>query len=316
MNGLLSTGAADYSAPTPPFYTPVTRSSVSPLGNPSFTLRRGVAVTQVSINSYTMCVLFSDSRVSCFGRSPRGAHGADTNLFIPVVGVGPGEYLVFSSTDQAVLVETGWQHSCAVFSNGRLRCWGANGQGQCGNGPPNSFAWGTGMTLSQTPFVDFSTTHVVTAVAAGAQNTCALFSNSRMRCFGNGVNGLTGLGTTSNWGSTVASSTSLLPFLTFVSLGDPPVLKLSIGQWHACMVFSGGGVACFGYNEDGALGTDSTEIWGSTAASSTSNLPFIQFSSTHPATDVVALYLSSCALFNNKMVRCWGRNKEGESGQE
>jgi alpha-tubulin suppressor-like RCC1 family protein len=317
MHGLLGIGAADYTIAAPPFYTAPSSSTAGARELAQYTLPRLKPVLQVSIYLFQMCALFDDGQVSCFGRARKGSIGADSKQFFPVTTPRAATAIVFSTTDLAVSVTAGYQHSCAVFANGKMRCWGYNAQGQLGDGATTPISWGgTGLAISLAPFVSFATTDQVASVGLGAQNTCALFSNGRARCFGNGVNGVVGLGTTSHWGSTAASSTSVLPFLSFAAMGDPTIQRLSLGQWHVCMVFTGGGVACYGYGVDGELGTDATVTWGSSATSTASTLPFISFSSTHLATDVVAMYQSTCALFNNKKVRCWGRSQEGESGQD
>src|SRR6266498_1117473 len=55
--------------------------------------------------------------------------------------------------------------TCAVLDDGTPRCWGANEQGQVGNGT---------VTTSQTPPAQATNITTVVAVAAGQDHTCVL----------------------------------------------------------------------------------------------------------------------------------------------
>ena len=75
---------------------------------------------------------------------------------------------------------------CALFSGGGVRCWGANGAGQLGDGG--------GANRGSPPVVDALAG--VTAVAAGAAHTCALSSDGGVRCWGANASGQLGDGST------------------------------------------------------------------------------------------------------------------------
>jgi alpha-tubulin suppressor-like RCC1 family protein len=80
-------------------------------------------------------------------------------------------------------------HTCALSTDGQLKCWGLGSNGQLGYGnllnQPTPLAAGVnldGITASQ--------------VAAGASHTCALRSNGSVRCWGAGNDGRLGRGNT------------------------------------------------------------------------------------------------------------------------
>src|SRR5262245_29382377 len=77
----------------------------------------------------------------------------------------------------AVQVAKGDNHSCALLTNGAVRCWGANGSGQVGNNtrtnagaPQNVSGLGAGTTVS---------------IAARGNTTCAVMATSgQVKCWG------------------------------------------------------------------------------------------------------------------------------------
>ena len=84
-------------------------------------------------------------------------------------------------------VAAGDSHTCALSSDGQLRCWGLGDSGQLGDGnfanqatPPASGVDLDGVTAYR--------------IAAGAAHTCALRRNGTARCWGAGADGRLGRG--------------------------------------------------------------------------------------------------------------------------
>ncbi|MCC7540951.1 MAG: protein kinase [Deltaproteobacteria bacterium] len=76
------------------------------------------------------CALVAGAGVRCWGVNAEDASqlgaGSDTQFSaapLPVRGI-----------EHATLLSVGWQHACALVADGAVRCWGANGYGQLGNG--------------------------------------------------------------------------------------------------------------------------------------------------------------------------------------
>ena len=86
-------------------------------------------------------------------------------------------------------VTAGGAHTCALSSDGKLKCWGRGDSGQLGYGNFDS---------QVVPPADGVNLDGVTAyqVAAGLEHTCALRSNGTARCWGAGDGGRLGRGTT------------------------------------------------------------------------------------------------------------------------
>jgi alpha-tubulin suppressor-like RCC1 family protein len=82
-------------------------------------------------------------------------------------------------------VSAGWQHSCAVTTDGEVWCWGSNQNGQVGAG--------TTVSVYQTPTQVLGLTNAV-AVSAGSRHTCALASDGNAWCWGDNNVGQLGVG--------------------------------------------------------------------------------------------------------------------------
>jgi alpha-tubulin suppressor-like RCC1 family protein len=179
-------------------------------------------------------------------------------------------------------VATGIEHSCALGTNGSLRCWGRNSEGQLG----------IGTTANQTvPVTVTNMTSGVTAVSVGGNHTCAI-RNGALLCWGFNNSGQLGDGTTINR-TTPVTVTGMTSGVTAVAAGGS----------HTCAVRNGV-LHCWGLNNYGQVGDGTT---------TNRTVPVVVGSMSANVMAVGAGFEHSCAV-RDGMLYCWGRNDSGQLG--
>jgi alpha-tubulin suppressor-like RCC1 family protein len=195
---------------------------------------------------------------------------------------------------RALSVAAGWYHTCAVLgqpgdASGRLRCWGANNEGQLGNGDAL-------FQDSPVPVDVVGLASGVTQVAAGAFHTCAI-QNGTSYCWGMNAQGQVGAGFTD-------PAYAYPQPVTNVPAGG--FTQLAPGGGHTCARSDTGDVWCWGANDLGQLGQGAP-------GSSFNNKP-LRVSSLSGIASVAAGRYHACALTSGGSVSCWGADDYGQIG--
>ena len=198
----------------------------------------GLHVLQVACGEQHTCVLLSNNRMKCFGRGADGRLGYED---IISRGDGPGEMgdsLPFvdvegSSSETVVAIALGPFHTCALFSNNRFKCFGYNHFGQLGYGDTANRGDSSNEMGDNLEFVDvedMSGAHVV-KVTCGADHTCVLMSNNRVKCFGRSNYGQLGYEDTQTRGDGPNEMGSNLPFVDVEGSSELHVLDVESSRF-------------------------------------------------------------------------------------
>src|SRR4029079_18192336 len=153
------------------------------------------------------CVTHNDGFLTCWGGGISGLHfGSLTNVRV---------------TNGGGLPRSG-PPSCAILSDLTVRCWGANEEGELGNGT----------STEATPSTPATPTGVanVSSITTGGHRPCALDINGTVKCWGGNLQNADGR----NFGPTP---------VTVDSAGD--VLAVSSGLEMTCLLRTNGSVQCF-----------------------------------------------------------------------
>lgn len=232
-------------------------------------------VKSVAAGWYHSCALKSDGTVMCWGFNESGQISG-----VPDAGasIASPATIPFLNDEDVVALGLGQSHSCALTSDGRVKCWGENSQGQ--RWPADASA---GPALLA-PGVR------ATAIASGKAHACAVVGDGGLYC----------------WGSNTAAQAywrnpNGQPVLSPTDLRLPGIATVSAGENHTCAVTSDQKVLCWGANDKGQLGR------------TTSADPIIT-PTLEGARLVSAGCSHTCALRSDGGVFCWGSNTFGELG--
>ncbi len=262
-------------------------------------------VIQVTGGLYHNCALLRTGAVKCWGVNEHGQLGSKTNSGTNATNTVPLSVQTIGSGSGVLEITAGHRHTCALFSNGGIKCWGSNQWGQLGV-QANS---GT-ITPNNVPLdVDgLGAGSGVIQVIAGDNHTCALLSTGAVKCWGWNRWGQLG-STINNGGGNFNPNPSPIDVATLGPGSD--VTKLTAGNENTCALLSNGAIKCWGLNHRGQLG-NVTNSGIATANPSPLNVQMITSGS--GATQIITAS-HTCAAFNNSGMKCWGLNLYGQIGQ-
>lgn len=249
------------------------------------------------------CARLDNGTVRCWGRNDHGqlGYGHTRNIGDDEKPAAAGP-VVLGNTPEVRAVSVGSRHSCALISDGTVRCWGDNDFGQLGYGHTEAIGDDADEVPHSAGAVDLGREAV--AVGAGAAHSCALLDNGGVRCWGRNDRGQLGYGHTRTTGDDEGEVPDADdPVDLGGNLGDRPAVALSVGNHHSCAVLEDGRVRCWGVGWDGRLGYGNTRWIGNDERPA--SIGPVKLGA--EAVAITAGGAHTCATIDNGQVRCWGR---------
>ncbi|MBI2625923.1 hypothetical protein HYW68_02665, partial [Candidatus Parcubacteria bacterium] len=293
----------------------------------------GRTAIDIAVGGVHSCAALDNGRAKCWGYNGYGqlglgdttnrgdstaaGHQMDDNLpginLGTVGGNGTGGDLTVTQ------IAIGNNHSCAAFTNGKMKCWGYNGYGQLGTGDTvnrgDSGAVGHEMG-DLLPYADLGAGRTVVQIVAGNSFTCVLLDSasggSRVKCFGYNAYGQLGLGDSLDRGGSPASLGDALSTVDLGTVngdgtgGSLYAVKISAGYFHVCATLNNSKAKCWGYNAYGQLGIGHNVSVGTSPLTMGDFLPYVELGTGKTALDIKAGGTDTCALLNDRTVKCWG----------
>ena len=282
---------------------------------PFVDLGTGLTVNVIASGATHNCVIFTSGQVKCWGDNGNGQLGlGDTsNRGVQLSEMGDALPFVDLGTNlQVISLALSSFASCALFDNGKIKCWGWNGYGELGTGQPGSLGDQPGEMGDALPFVDLGSGQQASAIAAGFGHICALLTSGKVKCWGLNDTGQLGIGEMSRRGDGPGEMGDALPF---VDLGTGlTASSIQPSNNMTCAVLTSGQVKCWGINTNGGLGLGDTSSRGDQPGEMGDALPAVDLGVTPPVTGLRAGYQHVCVGLGSEQLKCWGQNDDGELG--
>jgi alpha-tubulin suppressor-like RCC1 family protein len=228
---------------------------------------------------YAFCAVLATASVDCWGYNGYGqlGNGNTSDSDVPVAVVGMTNAKLLTSDPQSGT-------TCALLSTGRVDCWGADSDGELGNGSLGS---------SDVPVAALGITNAKALTDDFDGDTfCAVLSTGAVDCWGENNYGELGNGNLRTYTIPVAVRS-----VTTAS-------SIVGGDYGFCVVLSNDHLDCWGYNSYGDLGDGGT---------TSSDVPVAVHVITN-ASKVVSGYYAFCAVLTTAHADCWGYGSYGQLG--
>ena len=237
------------------------------------------SATAVACGSYHTAVILANGTVRTFGINTRGCLGvgdtATRNTPVQVFGI----------SSSATAVACGTYHTVVLLSDGTVRSFGTNSNGELG----------VGDTTSRLTPVQVTGITSATAIACKSYTSTVLLADGTVRAFGKNNNGQLGVN-------------DLVSRLTPVQVFgiSSSASALGCGSYYAAVILTDGSVRTFGANDQGQLGVNDT----------TSRLTPVQVVAVVPtfSSKVACGQYFTAVLLADGTVRTFGQNADGQLG--
>jgi len=197
----------------------------------------GATYVQITSGFWQTCALDNTGQAYCVGYGGDGALGYGFTVGDSVPGAVTQPAGVTFTT-----ISSDWKHTCALDGSGQAYCWGLNSNAQLGDSTK---------TARYTPVAARMPSGVsYAAIAAGQTSTCAVSTTGQAYCWGQGTSGQLGNGSFVDKRLPVAVSQAA--GVTFTSIKAE-------GMGY-CALDTVGQTWCWGKNDYGQLGNNSTTI--------------------------------------------------------
>ena len=260
-------------------------------------------VVYISAGSYHSVAVNSNGDVYSWGWNGQGQLGngtnTDSNVPLPVRTAGTpmaGKKIVHVSTGGNFYKGS----SLALSSEGKVYSWGANDQGQLGNGTTTDSNLPVEVKVEGTPMAGKK----IVQTAIGVTHSMALDSEGKVYSWGENTNGLLGTGDATPATLPVAVRTAGTP------MAGKKIVQISAGGSHSMALDSEGNIYAWGWGGEGQLGN---------GENNNSNVPILvkkEGTGLEGKTikKVMAGGMFSMVLTSDGNLYSWGKNNYGQIG--
>ena len=260
-------------------------------------------IVQVSAGRWHSCALTSGGNIKCWGDANKGQLGNGSTANSSTANSSWPVYVIeedgsSNTLDNIVQIAAGVFHTCALTTEGGVKCWGAAIYGALGSNTSAN---------TNTPVVvmgaDSQPLTGVVQITAGNRFNCAVTTSGGVKCWGAGEQGQLGNG---------SLEAKNIP-VDVVDADNKPltgIVQITAGHDHACALTNTANVMCWGGGGYGQLGNAKGTGIANDNTKSAHTINVITAAGGAPLADIVQVAAGqyySCALTNAANVKCWGR---------
>jgi len=316
-------------------------------------LGSGRTVIGMAGGEFHTCELLDNYEVKCHGDASEGQLGSGDVIDRGKMANEMGDYLSYLNFGQqglnAIELIGGHQHTCAIFNDLSLKCWGNNQVGELGYGDTSDrgnsanqmsdylpfINLGTGVEIQSchdfsptaNPSVTFSPTFSPTTPSptlhpsvyvpvscnsdiSGETHNCVLTSSSQMKCFGRNNLGQLGYGDVTHRGEMASQMGDYLPFVNI----NGNVIQTHSGVHRNCVQLDTLEITCFGKNNYGQLGYGDAVERGSAPNQMGLYLSTVALGTSFLASGISTGSQHTCVLSDLSLLKCFGKNEKAPLG--
>lgn len=223
--------------------------------------------------------------------------------------------------------DTSTSHTCTWY-RGLASCFGYNDQGQLGRGNSDPYGLNPGEDMTaQANALDLGSDSsgnplYVEDMALGAKHTCALFGDGRIKCWGDNTYGQLGIGSSNTVGTSIGHMGDLLQYVDLGndSSGNPlKAVDIEAAAYATCALIAADSngnqrIKCWGRNDSGQLGIESSTNIGQFPTQMGDNLDYVKISGNFSKlTGGNAFFCAKLEAATDRL-HCWGENGSGQLG--
>lgn len=274
-----------------------TIDSLTPVAVNTSGVLNGKTIKQITIGWIYTCAIASDDQAYCWGGNTNGqlGYGGTADSHIPTA-VNTDGALNGKTIKQIVANNS---HTCAIASDDQAYCWGQNDIGQAGDGLSSAML----LTPSAVDTSGALNNKTVKQIAVGTHHTCAIASDDLAYCWGYNIVGFLGDNSTND---------SYVPVAVYTGgvLNNKTIKQITASGVQTCVLASDDQTYCWGLNNNGHLGNDSSIMSALAPTAVDSSGPL----NNQAITQINSGEKHTCVIGSDGQAYCWGDNNSGQLG--
>lgn len=292
--------------------------------NPHLLVNLGDGKTAIDLYagpSEHFCAKLSDTELKCWGRNDVGQLGLDDRNnrgdSLGEMGNALGSYTTPAGFD-IVNVAIGQAHTCVHIYNDTLTgvsaqqiyCFGDGAS--IGSEQSNSLG-DDGGEMAALQALRLGSSFEIQRLFTAGTSTCVASTENKIRCFGRNEFGQLGTGNTQTIGDGIFEMNNDLADLRLPS--HTTINEVVSTSMNTCVVLDDKKIACIGSNAHGFINSSKGIDLGTDPGNSGAALAALPLGN-EKAIQVSVGYNHACAVFENRKIKCWGKNEYGQLGYE